>query len=179
MVLPARHKKEVDYDTSDKEPSLGPTATLKSQQKATGKLPEAEGVPTHVSASSTWPRGFFFFFSRSFHRKKPAYWPSQQHEPQPYEAVNNCMIISFSLYEILRTIVFRAPNPYTRAASVTGKITCEAHYPQRRCRDATAHLEINVFNSYPCSSRASSNQKGFKFEVASCLSGQIVYIKVL
>ena len=56
-------KKKVDYDTSDKEPSLVPTMTPKIGSNATGKLPEAEGVPTHVPASPTWPRTFFLFFT--------------------------------------------------------------------------------------------------------------------
>ena len=75
-------------------------------------------------------------------------------------------------------LFLRVPNPHTRAASPTGKNTCNAHYPQRRRRDATAHLEMNVFNSYPSSSRARNNQKGFRLEVKSCMFSVIHQIKM-
>ena len=52
------------------------------------------------------------------------------------------------------------------------------HSEERRRRDATAHLEINVFNSYPSSSRARSNQKGFRLEVKSCMFSVIHQIKM-
>ena len=113
---------KLHLETFGNEPSLGPTMIPKIESKVTGELPEAKGVPTHVPASSTWPRAFFKKKIRSQSRKRPAYWRSQQHEPQSYEAINNCMIISFALYEILRAIVFHAPNPHTRAASPTGKL---------------------------------------------------------
>lgn len=75
-------------------------------------------------------------------------------------------------------LFLRAPNPHTRAASPTEKITCNAHYPQRRRRDATAHLEMNVFKSYPSSSRARNKQKGFRLEVKSCMFSVIHQIKM-
>ena len=42
IVVPPGHKQKVNYNTSDKEPSLVPTMIPKIESKATGKLPEAE-----------------------------------------------------------------------------------------------------------------------------------------